>query len=432
MKFSIKSMAAWAGQRLGFTTMSDRNFWSTWGSGPSWSGETVTAERAMQLSAVYRAVRLTAETLACLPLRFYEDTSAGPVMVENTDFDDVFRVSPNDEQTPVEFWEQLTACQELVGNGYARKIYIGSRLVAAYPLNPLPGRMEVKRNVSGGVEYRYNDDKGRLHIYSPDEILHLKGFSMGGDVGLSTVAAGAQSMGLSIAAEKAAGRLFKSGLRSSGFVETNAAFDEEDRERLEKILKQYTGAAQAGSIMLLEGGMKYTALSMSAQDAELLLTRKFEIEEIGRLFGMPGVLLGHSVDGQTMFGTGVESVILSWLTLGLNSRIVRTEAAMRKRGLSKAQARRYYPKHNLDALLRADSAARGVLYGVLAQNGIFNRNEIRGLEEKGPIPGGEIYTAQVNLAPLDQLGQDTGANQTAKAREALLHFLGIEAKTNAT
>jgi HK97 family phage portal protein len=438
MKFSLKSTAAsvgaWVGQRLGFSTISDRNFWSTWAGGGSWSGETVTAERAMQLSAVYRAVRLTAETMACLPLKFYEDTTNGPVEVVNTDFDDVFRISPNQDQTPVEFWEQLTGCQELVGNGYARKVYVGapgvSRLIAAYPLNPLPGRMNVVRNVSGGLEYRYNDEKGKLQIYSPDEILHLKGFSMGGDIGMSTVQAGAQSMGLSIAAEKAAGRLFKSGLRSSGFIESNAAFDEPDRERLERILKQYTGAAQAGSIMLLEGGMKYTALSMSAQDAELLLTRKFEIEEIGRLFGMPGVLLGHAPEGQTMFGTGVESVILSWLTLGLNSRIVRTEAAIQKRGMSAAQARRFYAKHNIDALLRADSAARGAFMSVLAQNAIMTRNELRKLLDKGPLPGGDVLTAQVNLVPLAQLGQDATANQVAQARQALIQFLQLEDKRN--
>lgn len=410
---SRKSVLAWLGSTFRLT---DMRFWGSYFSTETWAGEHVTPQRAMQLSAVWSAVRLTAQTMASLPIGIFEDRGdEGPQAVEGT-ATGALLASPNDEQTPMEFWEQIIGCMELVGDGLARKHRIGRRVVALTLMDP--SRAVLRQTVAGGWEWRYADDRGREVILSPDDVLHLKGFSLGGPRGMSTVAYGAQTMSLALAAGKTAGRLFKGGLRTSGFVNTIGTLEEPDRERLNKIIGQYTGTDNAGGIMLLEGGMTYTPLSMTAADAELLLSRKFEIEEMGRWFGMPPILLGHAVEGQTMWGSGVDSIIQAWKTLGLRHRIVRVQQTVRKRLMTpEERGARLYAKINADALLAVDSNARAQFLATLAQNAMMTRNEARKKLELGAMPGGDVLTAQVNLVPLDQLGQNSvNADQQLRAR----------------
>lgn len=415
------TLTEWVGQKLNLKTS---GFWGSFFGLQNWSGATVTPQTAMTISAVWRAVRLTAETIATLPAGVFENGADGPQRVIGGPTDSLLS-TPNDEQTSVEFWEQMIGCLELLGNGIARKLRIGPRVVALLVMDPMRTRLE--RNVQGVLVYRYTDHQGRELILSPDDVLHLRGFSMFGPVGMSTVSYGAQTMGLSLASEKASGRLFASGLRSSGFVNTGQVLNEDDRKRLSNILDQYTGADKAGGIMLLEGGMEFKQISMSSQDAELLLTRRFEIEEVGRWFGMPPILLGHAVDGQTMWGSGVDAIIQAWLTLGLNQRLVRVEKAWEKRVMTPAESSRYYTKWNSDALLRVNSLARIQFLASAVQNGLMDRDEARALLELGKRPGGDILTAQVNLAPLDQLGQSSGDVAAATALKATARrFLGIE------
>lgn len=236
-------------------------------------------------------------------------------------------------------------------------------------------------------------------------------------------------MGLAIAAEKTAGRLFKSGLRNSGFLNAGQVLNPDDRAKLEKIMADYMGAGNAGGLMILEGGMTFTPMNMSSVDAELLLTRKFEIEEIGRWFDMPPILLGHAVDGQTMWGSGVDSIIQSWMTLGLSQRIRRAQQAIDKRLRTAGErAEGLYTRYNPDALLAVNSVARINFISQAVQNSILTPDEGRALIERGKQPGGDKLLAQVNLVPLDRLG-DTSA-PADQARSALRAFLQIEDKPN--
>lgn len=415
------TFGSWLGQTL---KLNDARFWGSFFGNTSWAGESVTPQRAMQISAVWRAVQLTATTLATLPKGLFTTTSEGPTPAPGGPTDALMS-NPNDEQTASEFWEQILGCQELVGNGMARKLYVGNRVVAMLIMDPMRTRLE--RTVTG-YQWRYTDDHGREVILAPSDVFHVRGFSLFGPVGMSTVSYGAQTMGLALAAEKTAGKLFASGMRNSGFVNTGQVLNEPDRKRMDTILAEYTGSDKAGGIMLLEGGMTYTPISMSAQDAELLLTRKFEIEEIGRWFGMPPILLGHAVDGQTMWGSGVDAIIQAWLTLGLNQRIVRIEDAWKKRVMTPGEAARYYPRWNADALLRVNSLSRIQFLASAVQNGLMDRDEGREKLELGKRPGGDKLTVQVNLAPLDQLGETSAADVAAASalKAAGRRFLGIE------
>lgn len=403
------TVLSWLGQRFGLNS----SFWSAWAGNDNASGEIVTPARAMQLSAVWRAVRLTAETISTLPLSIYRDSDQGPKLERGGMSDLLVRVSPNDEQTDVEFWEGMIGCMELVGDGIAEKVQMGKRTVSLLPVDPT--RCTVKRLVSGGLEYRWTDWKGRDQRRNADQMFHLKGFSMGADRGMSTVHFGASTMGLAAAAEKTAGKLFKNGLRQSGFLNTGSTLDEPDRARLTEIMKQYMGSDAAGGLMILEGGMTYTQMSMSAQDAELLLTRKFEIEEIGRWFGLPPILLGHAVEGQTMWGSGVDAILQAWMTLGLRQRLIRIQKVIGKRLMSpEERAAGFYAKYNPDALLAVNSTSRATVLRNLMSASLLTPDEGRELLERGKVPGGDKPLAQVNLVPLDQLGQIDGAN-TVKA-----------------
>lgn len=414
------SLLGYLGQSIG---LKNTGFWGAFFGGESWAGEHVTADRAMQLSSIFSGIRLTSTTIASLPPSMFEEGPLGPRKVTGGPADTLVRLTPNQEQTPMEFWEQMVACEELIGDGLARIHKVGRRAVALTLLNPLTTR-DVD-TVQGGWEWKSVDAKGRETTLQPSEVFQLKGFSMGGRRGMSVVAYGAQSMGLAIAAEKTAGKLFKSGMRQSGFLNTNTVIQDGDRARIKEILSEYTGQEKAGGLMILEGGMTYTPMSMNANEAELLLTRKFQIEELARWLGMPPVLLGHAAEGVTQWGSGVDSIIQSWLTLGLGQRLKRIEQAVEKRIMSAEERAGLWMKFNADALLRINSPSRATFIATMLQNGVINRNEARELLERGRIPGGEIHTAQVNLVPLDQLGQKE-ASAPAALRSAMRSFLGIE------
>lgn len=412
----MSSLFEWIGRSIGLGRSSQR-FWAMWAGKDTWAGETVTAERAMTLASVWRGIHLTASTPATLPLNVFEYGPDGRgIMVRdpNNPYDLVLRVSPNQEQTPVEFWEGFVGCMLLVGDGLAHKDRVAGRLVGMTLMDPTNTKAE--RSDNGTLTWRYRDPlTGREVIYPKEDVFHLKGFGFGGDRGMSIIQYGAQSLSSALAADKVAGKMFRAGLSSSGFLETAQVLNEPDRDRLEKIMSEYQGSDNAGKLMILEGGMKYTGITMTAADAQLLMSRQFNIEEVGRWLGMPPILLGHSSAGQTMWGTGVEQIIQAWYSLSLRALLVRIEKAIQKRLIEPADQRRFYARFNVEGLLRGDSAARAALYSVFAQNGIMTRDEIRELEDLAPylLGGSDVLTAQVNLTTLDQIGKIAGAGAAA-------------------
>jgi len=418
----------WLGKRIGLGADSAA-FWRAFGGNETWSGEVVTPEKAMSIAAFWRGVRLTAETVATLPFNVYaygRDGRGTIVRDPGNQYDMVLRVTPNAAQTPTEFWEGIVGCMLVVGDGMAHKDRIGDRLVGMTLMDPT--KVQTDRS-TGQLRYVYRDYNGRQEIYPADDVFHVKGFSFGGDRGMSVIQYGAQSLGSTIAADKVAGKMFRSGLTSSGFLETNQVLNEDDRGRLEQILSEYLGSDNAGKLMILEGGMKYTGITMTAADAQLLLSRQYNIEEVGRWLGMPPILLGHSGAGQTMWGTGVEQIIHAWYMLSLRALIVRIEKAIQKRVIEPADMNKYYAKFAVEGLLRGDSVARSNLYSVFAQNGIMTRDEMRDLEELPPYTkgGSDVLTAQVNLTTLDQIGRAAAAGtQDLQVRNMLRNWLGVD------
>jgi len=425
----MSNLMAWIGKKIGLFGSSSK-FWASWGGKDgNWAGETVTAEKAMMIAAMFRGIYLTASTVATCPFNVYQygngTTGNKIVRDQNNPYDAVLRLSPNQDQTPVEFWEGIIACMLLVGDGFAHKERLGNRLTSMTLMDPTK---TVTYRDGGRVFHRYTDSDGNVHVYPASEVFQLKGFGFGGDRGMSIIQYGAQSLSATMAADKVAGKMFRSGLSSSGFLETAQVLNEPDRDRLEKILGDYQGSDNAGKLMILEGGMKYNQITMSAADAQLLLSRRFNIEEIGRWLGMPTILLGHAADGQTMWGTGVEAIVQSWYTLSLRALLVRIEKAVQKRIIEPADIGRFYVKFSVEGLLRGDSAARAAYYSVMAQNAIMTREEIRELEDLMPylLGGADKLTCQVNLTTLDKIGQAAAAGQQdQQVRNMFRDWLGV-------
>ncbi len=385
-----------------------------WGIDAGWAGHTVTPEKAMQRSAAWACVRMNARTIGSLPLKIYEKTTDGSRRVaKDHPLSSVLADSPNAEQSPMEFWEGQGTALNLRGAAYAEKMWIGNRMVALEPMNP--DGITVYRSRAGERRYKYRSAAG-LRDLGAREVFHLRGFGAGGDNGLSPIGYGRQTLSSSTAADEVAGRTFASGLQLSGFVEDQpgARTTQDQRKDLIKLFDEFGGSERAGKVMPLPPGFTFKPLGMSPEDAQLLETRRFNIEEICRWFGVFPILIGHAADGQTMWGSGVEQINLAWLTLYLGPELQRIEQAIEKQLLSPADRQRFYVEFNVDALLRADSTGRAALYSSAGQNGWMDRDEIRAKENLGPREGGNVLTVQANLVPLAQLGK-TPPRQTQPA-----------------
>lgn len=391
----------WRGRTVKLT---DGAFWAQWFGGETWSGKTVTPHGAMQIAAWWACVRLIAETVATLPLGVFQKTTAGNK--EPTPGHPLYRLlhdSPNADQTAAEFWEGVVASLCVFGNGYARKELESERLIA---LTPIPADvMVVRRDEQGVLRYKYTE-RGKTFDLTEREIFHVRGFGMGLDVGLSPVSYARQTLATAMAISEAAGTTFGQGMRASGFFISPQVLTKEQREQAEKrLVEKYSGSGAAGKAGLLEGGFTWSPASINPHDAEMLLSWKFSVEEICRWLRVPPVLIGHAAEGQTMWGSGVEQIMLGWLTLGLRPYLTRIEQSIKKQLIPAAERDRTFAEFNVDGLLRADSAGRAAMLSSLGQNGYLTRNEGRALDNRPPKPGGDVLTVQSNLVPLEQLGQ---------------------------
>jgi HK97 family phage portal protein len=396
--------------------------------GPGWSaafgtgnyaGKTVTINTAMQLSTYWACVRLTAQAVSCLPLAMYEkrgDDDRVKIGIDD-DLAEVICDSPNEDQTPLEFWETMVAWMMTTGNAYAERVETGRRLSALQPMSS--NHCWPFRDADGELRYQYSD-RGKSETLPRDKVFHLKGFGFGGDMGLSPLQFGAQAIGAAIAIDEAAGKLFGSGLQASGVLTSDKTLDGTQRADLQKIMEKFIGSSNAGKLMVLEAGLKYERLALSPVDAQMLENKRFSVEEICRWFGVPPIIIGHAAQGQTMWGSGVEQILLAWLTLGIDPICDRIEARIKKQLIRPSGNRRRYAEFNREALLQMDSTTKAAFLSTMTQNGLMTRNEGRAKLNLPKKDGGDQLTAQTNLAPLDQLGTASDGNAARAAMRAWL------------
>lgn len=400
--------------------LQDGKAWAVFGGVGNYAGKTVTMESMLQLSTAWACIRLTAQALSCLPAGMYQKTAHDSREKIEDGVAEILCDSPNEDQTPQEYWETVAAWVTAEGNAYSEKVTLGNRVVALQPLSSL--HCAPVREPDGTLVYRFND-RGRTETLPRDKVFHVKGMSFGGDRGLSPIRFGAQTFGSAIAMQETTGKMYGAGLQSSGFLKMapNVKLDQKQREELTGIMEKFAGSSNAGKMMVLEGGMEFNRLALSPVDAQMLESMRFSVEDICRWYGMPPIIIGHAAQGQTMWGTGVEAILIAWLTLGINPLCTRIEARVKKDLIRPYENKRRYFEYNREALLQMDSSAKAAFLSTMTQNGLMTRNEGR---RKLNLPwqqGADELTAQTNLAPLDKLGGDGSSG--AQARAALRAWL---------
>lgn len=381
-------------------TLRDGSFWSAFFGAENWAGKQVGPDSAMQISTAWSCVRLIAETVGTLPFGIYKRDGDKPRPAPEHELNAIIHDTPNSDQTAVEFIEGLAMRLCLYGNSYCEKKLAGGRVVA---LTHLP--IGTKPVMKDGKRFYRVPNKPQSEDLPEERVFSVRGFGDGGPEGLSPIAFARQTLGISIAADETTAKQFGNGLRPSGFLSVDQTLKPEQRMQLQRVMGEFVGSTNAGKLMILEAGMKYSQLTMPPQDAELLTSRRFNVEEICRWFAVPPILVGHAGQGQTMWGTGIEQIMLGWLTTGLRPYLKRIETAVNKRLLSVTDRPNYYSKFNIEGLLRADSIGRAEFYSKMAVNGVYTRNEIRGMEDLPPLDGGDVLTVQAQLIPIADIGK---------------------------
>jgi len=386
--------------------LTDHNALRGW-EGENYSGKGVTETTALTISTVWSCVKLVSESIASLPLGIFEnDTDGNKVLLRDSDLYRLVHESPNADETAFDFWQAVIALILLWGNCYILKTYRGagaSRKLTAFEILD-PAKMGFKENPDGSLTYLYSDIDGRKE-YSEDQIAHFRGFRMKSKFGLSVIRQAANTIGNSLAMQETTGRLYSNGMRPSGALTVPGELKKEQREQMRtNIAGQVGGVSKTGGIIVLEHGMSFTPLSIPPEDAQMLESCAFSVEEICRWFGVPPILIGHS-EKTTSWGTGIEQINLGFLQYTITPMLKRIESQVKRSMMNPGDRKRQFAEFNVAGFLRADSTGRAALYGSASQNGWMTRAEIRAKENLPSIPGSDKLTVQSNLVPLDQLGQ---------------------------
>ena len=383
------------------------------------SGKTVTVDAALQLSTVWACVRFVSETASTLPLKLYEETTdGGRVIAKNHPLYNVLCKTPNYEMTQSRFLQFVIASILLWGNAYVEKKWniTGKRIIALDPL--LPQHMRVSRNKANGkLEYRYTID-GVTRLIDEKDMMHIRGFGVDGVMGVFTIDKGRETFGTAMAAEQTAGKFFENGLQTSGFLSTDQKIDDLKRKKLEGYLSRFMGSSSSAKAMVLEQGMTYQGITMNPEAAQMLQTRAFEVEEICRWFRVLPIMIGH-FDKQSSWASSAEAQDVQILKYTFRPLLVNIEQEISRCLIGAVESDLIYPQFNVEGLLRADSVTRSSYYNSSLNNGWMSRNEVRAKENLPPIEGGDTYTVQSALMPLDRVGtnySDNGSGNDAQTQ----------------
>jgi len=363
-------------------------------------------DAALQIATVWACIRLIAETISTLPMLVYRQRSDGGREVDKDhSLYALLHDSPHFDYTAVEFWEGIAASLCVAGNAYAEKLYMTPRsaadpyprIIALQPLNA--GQVEVFRTASGARRYRYTEPNKRQREIAEEDMFHVRGFGNGGDEGLSPISYARHTLYTTRMATAAAAKLYGQNMRREGVLEMDKTLSDEQRPLartniLDPIINGGSG--------ILEAGMKFNALSMSAQDAQMLEMLSFSIEEICRWFRVPPFMVGHT-QKSTSWGTGLEQQNIGFLTYSLRPYLTRIEQTVRRSLIKPTERRRITAEFKVEGLLRADSATRMTGYATGVQNGIYTRDEVRGWENLPPKGGAaDELTVQSQNIPIGQ------------------------------
>ena len=379
--------------------------------GSTTSGKPVNERTAMQMTAVYSCVRILSEAVAGLPLHLYRYTEGGGK--EKALTHPLYRLlhdEPNPEMTSFNFRETLMGHLLLYGNAYAQIIRNArGEVVGLYPL--MPNKMTVDRDSAGRLYDLYtrgSDDSpvdtetGQVYL-PPEQVLHIPGLGYDGIVGYSPLAMAKNAVGLAIATEEYGAKFFANGAAPGGVLEHPGTIKDPQRVK-DSWNAAYQGSGNAHRIAVLEEGMKYQPIGISPEQAQFLETRKFQINEIARIYRVPPHMVG---DPEKSSFSNIEQQSLEFVKYTLDPWICRWEQALKRRLFTEEEKQEYFVKFNVDGLLRGDYQSRMNGYAVARQNGWMSTNDIRELENLDRIPaeeGGDLYLVNGSMTKLADAG----------------------------
>ena len=375
----------------------------------------------MQSAAVYACVRILSEAVASLPIHVYRyRLDGGKERIPQHPLYYLLHNEPNPEMTSFVFRETLMSHLLLWGNAYAQIVRNGrGQPIALYPL--LPNRMEVSRAKTGELVYTYHLDpdergfspNGKSITLRKDEVLHIPGLGFDGLIGYSPIAMAKNAIGMSLATEEYGASFFANGANPGGVLEHPGVIKDIQRVK-DSWNSAYQGTGNAHKIAVLEEGMKFQAIGIPPEQAQFLETRKFQINEIARIFRVPPHMVG---DLEKSSFSNIEQQSLEFVKYTLDPWVVRWEQSLQQSLVLPSEKQSIFIKFNVDGLLRGDYQSRMNGYAVARQNGWLSANDIRELEDMNRIPaeeGGDLYLVNGNMLPLSQAGNFYGKEDSSQ------------------
>lgn len=391
--------------------------------GRTTSGKTVNERTALQTTAVYACVRILSETIASLPLHVYRYTEGGKAKDTEHVLYTLLHDEPNPDMTSFVFRETLMSHLLIWGNAYAQILRDRSgQVIGLYPL--LPDQMSVHRSEKGKLFYVYNryeednpnfQEKGSI-VLSQEEVLHIPGLGFDGLIGYSPIALAKNAVGMTLACEEYGASFFGNGANPGGVLEHPGILKDPAKVR-DSWNAVYQGTRNAHKVAVLEEGMSYKQIGIPPEEAQFLETRKFQINEIARLFRIPPHMVG---DLEKSSFSNIEQQSLEFVKYTLDPWVVRFEQALKKSLLLPEEKKTHFIKFNVDGLLRGDYQSRMNGYAIGRQNGWLSTNDIRELEELNPIPpeeGGDLYLINGNMTKLKDAGGFMKDNHEGESHE---------------
>lgn len=391
--------------------------------GRTTSGKTVNERTALQTTAVYACVRILSETIASLPLHVYRYTEGGKAKDTEHVLYTLLHDEPNPDMTSFVFRETLMSHLLIWGNAYSQILRDRSgQVIGLYPL--LPDQMSVHRSEKGKLYYVYNryeednpnfQEKGSI-VLSQEEVLHIPGLGFDGLIGYSPIALAKNAVGMTLACEEYGASFFGNGANPGGVLEHPGILKDPAKVR-DSWNAVYQGTRNAHKVAVLEEGMSYKQIGIPPEEAQFLETRKFQINEIARLFRIPPHMVG---DLEKSSFSNIEQQSLEFVKYTLDPWVVRFEQALKKSLLLPEEKKTHFIKFNVDGLLRGDYQSRMNGYAIGRQNGWLSTNDIRELEELNPISpeeGGDLYLINGNMTKLKDAGGFMKTNQKGESHE---------------
>lgn len=369
------------------------------GGGKTHAGPKVTEEKSLGMPAVWRAVNLIAGTIASLPLHAYKQD--GSMRNRATGQAAELLASPHPDLTPFEFWETVYTHQLLWGNAYLHILrdQVG-RVRELWPIPPASVQVGRTSNLGKKVYLVTYEglDEGRPTPHTDETILHLPAFGYDGICGVSPIRVARQGIGLALAAEEYGARLFGSGSLATGLLQTEQRLTTKQADDLQRRWQEKrAGLSNAHGTIVLDKGATFTQLSIAPGDAQFIESRRFQVSEIARMFGVPPHML-MDTEKSTSWGSGIEQQTIAFVTYTLRPWLTRVEQRISR----VLRPQPVYARYSVEGLLRGDTAARSAFYKDMWGIGAFSTNDILALEERAPVEGGDVRYRPLNMGRLGE------------------------------